>query len=187
MKRVWRGPQFRIWLAVIGAATIVLAAAYAMVQQSTRLAANDMPATTAELIKRDLESGANPAEVVPPVKTKLGSDSSVFAVITDESQHVVASSAELSGQTPLPPKNVFEQVKKEGSDTFTWQPNSNIRMATVVVPYNSDQQKGFVITGQSLEPVEERVKTYTVLALAAWVAMVAWASLALMMPPVEKK
>src|SRR5438105_248336 len=95
-----RRPEMRIWLAMVGAATLILGTAYAMVQQSTRLSANDLPATTAQTLKHELEQGAVPTDVVPNLKTDLKTDTTVFVTITDSSRHVLASSAQLDGKAP---------------------------------------------------------------------------------------
>lgn len=118
----WFNLQIRIWLAIIGVATLVIGSSYAMVQQSTRLSANDLPLTTAQVAKQELQSGSNPKDIVPALKTNLKTDSSVFTIITDNSKHVLASSATLDGQTPLPPNGVFSFTTAHGTDHFTWQP-----------------------------------------------------------------
>lgn len=55
----------RIWLAIMGTATLIIGAGYAMVQQSTRLAADDLPLSTAQSVSNQLMDGANPQDVVP--------------------------------------------------------------------------------------------------------------------------
>lgn len=174
--------NFRIWLAVVGTATLVLGATYAMTQQSTRLAADDLPLATAQRIHHELDANANPGDVVPDVKTNLASDSTVFVIITDNSHHVIASSADLNGKTPLPPEGVFDFTKEHGNDHFTWEPAKDVRLATRVIAYGSNPDDGYIITGQSLQQAENRINTYGALALAAWIAVVAWASLTLLLP-----
>ncbi|HET7827240.1 MAG TPA: hypothetical protein VFK97_00025 [Candidatus Saccharimonadales bacterium] len=178
--------QLRAWLAVVGTATLVLGTAYAMVQQSTRLSADDLPLTTAQVVKQELQSGSNPDDVVPPLKTDLRSDTSVFVIITDNSKHVLASSASLDGQTPLPPAGVFSFTVQQGTDHFTWQPANGVRLATRVENYTSGKDKGFIIAGQSLKPYEDRISTYTWLAGAGWLAVVAWSYLLLLLPRIKK-
>ena len=178
--------QLRVWLAIVGAATLVMGTAYAMVQQSTRLAADDLPLTTAQVTKQELQSGSNPSDAVPSLKTDLKTDSSVFVIITDNSKHVLASSADLDGQTPLPPSGVFSFTVQNGTDHFTWQPQNGVRLATRVENYASGSDKGFIIAGQSLKPFEDRIATYTWLAAAGWLAVVAWSFLTLLLPRIKK-
>jgi hypothetical protein len=172
----------REWLAVVGTATLVIGASYTMVQQSTRLAADDAPLALSQVIKSQLDSGASPNDVVTAHSVNLRSNTNTFAVITDAGQHVLASSASLDGQSPLPPKGVFNYTKARGSDSFTWQPAEDVRLATYVTTYGQAPNDGFIITGQSLSPAEDRIDTYGSLAMAAWLAVVAWNFLLLILP-----
>jgi hypothetical protein len=174
--------QVRLWLALVGVATLVLGASYAMVQQSTRLSADDLPLTTAQVARQELQSGSNAADIVPTLKTNLATDTSVFMIITDSSKHVIASSATLDGKTPLPPNGVFSYTATHSSDHFTWQPEPGVRLATRVMKYGNSPSDGFIITGQSLKPYEDRISTYTALAAAAWLAVIAWSYLLLLLP-----
>jgi hypothetical protein len=186
MKKLWAKPHFRIWLAIVGASTLVLGAAYAMTQQSTRLAANDLPLATAQTVKHELENGADAADVVPAVKTNLTNESMVFVTVTDSSRHILASSAKLNGKTPLPPSGVFDYTQSKDIDQVTWQPAGNTRIATTVLSYGTGQNTGFIITGQSLKQTEKRIGIYTALAAAAWIAMIGWTTLTVLMPGLKK-
>jgi hypothetical protein len=182
MKELWGRVHFRLWLAIMGTATLILGAAYAMVQQSTRLAADDLPLATAQTVKQEINNGANPVDVIPAIKTDLANDSIPFVIVTDNSQHVLASSAQLNGKTPLPPSGVFDYTKSHGTDHFTWQPANNARLATRVLSYKD----GFIITGQSLNQAENRINDYTALAVASWVAVLGWTTLTLIIPTQKK-
>lgn len=182
MKALLAQDRVKWWLAIVGTATILLVAAYTLTQQSTRLAANDLPLSTAQTIKSELATGAQPSDVVPTIKTSLRTDSSVFVTITDSSEHVLASSATLDGQPSLPPAGTFAFAKTHGSDHFTWQPKDGIRIAAYVLSYGTAPDDGFIIAGQSLKQAEDRIGTYGWLTLAAWLAVIAWASLILLLP-----
>jgi hypothetical protein len=177
-----RNAHRRLWLAVVGVATLILGASYAMVQQSTRLSADDLPASTAQVVKQELQAGSNAADVVPALKTNLSTDRSVFVIVTDNSKHVLASSATLNGTTPLPPNGVFEFTAKHGSDHFTWEPQNGVRVAARVDRYGNTPDDGFIITGQSLNPYENRISTYTAITVAAWLAILAWSYLLILLP-----
>lgn len=166
---------------------MIIASTYAMVQQSTRLSADDLPLTTAQVTKQELQSGSNPKDIIPALKTNLRTDSSVFTIITDNSKHVLASSATLDGQTPLPPNGVFSFTTAHGSDRFTWEPQTGVRLATRVIGYGNNPNSGFIITGQSLKQYEDRISTYTYIALAAWLAVLAWSYLLLLLPRTRLK
>lgn len=175
-------PRFRLWLLTAGVSILTIGSAYTLVQQSTRLAADDLPLASAQTIQHELTSGAAPKDVVPAVKTDLSSDSTVFATITDNSQHILASSALLNGQTPLPPPGVFSYTKAHNSDHFTWQPTNGVRLATRVLAYGGDSDGGFIITGQSLVQAENRINDYGLIALASLIGITAWTTLMLYWP-----
>ncbi len=186
IRRLLANMQVRMWLALVGVATLVIGSSFAMVQQSTRLSADDLPLTTSQVAKQELQSDSNASDVTPTLKTDLKYDTSVFMIITDNSKHVIASSAVLNGQTPLPPNGVFSFTSLHGTDHFTWQPQTGVRMATRVTKYGQAPDDGFIITGQSLKPYEDRISTYTWLALAAWLAVLAWSYLLLLLPRIKK-
>lgn len=183
MYRYLLRPNLRLWLALVGTSTLVLGTAYAMVQQSTRQSVNDWPRDSAQLVKRQLEGGATAADavaVVAPIKTNLKEDLAGFVIVTDDNRNVLASS--LAGETPLPPQGVFEHTKSNGANDLSWQTASGVRVAMQALSYKAGNASGFIITGQSLQPYEERTKIYGELALAAWVAIIAWSWMTLLMP-----
>jgi hypothetical protein len=187
MNRLLGNSLVRSWLAIVGTATLILGGAYAMVQQSTRLSADDLPLTTAQVAKQELQNNSDAKDVVPTLKTNLRTDASLFTIITDNSEHVIASSANLDGQTPLPPRGVFSFTSVHGTDHFTWEPSPGVRLATRVTKYGASPNDGFIITGQSLKPFEDRISIYTWIALAAWLATIAWSYLLILLPRTRSK
>ena len=178
MKEELRKNRFRLWLALAGAVTFTIGTSYALTQQATRLAADDLPLSLSQNAKQEIESGADASDVVPALKTDLRTNNNAFVIVTDDSYHVVASSATLNNKTPLPPKGVFEFTKKHGIDQFTWEPASGVRLATNVSSYKD----GLIITGQSLKPAQDRVEAYTAIAVAGWLTSLIWLSVVLLMP-----
>lgn len=183
MSEVLEKSYVRFFLAIMGASTLILGASYTMVQQSTRLSANDQPLAMSQTLKNELESGSSANDVITGQTVDLANNTNLFVIITDDTRHVLSSTANLNGKTPLPPKGVFDYTTEHGSDHFTWQPADNVRLATRVVSYgNAGDSQGFIVTGQSLKPYEERIGTYGELALAAWLAILAWSFLILVLP-----
>lgn len=173
----------RIWLALVGSATLVLGAAYAMVQQSARLSANDAPLAAVRSAKEKLEDGKTPKEVIPTEETDLRSDSGVFLIVTDDSEKVLASSAVLDDEAALPTRGVFDQGDQKGLYSFTWEPKKGVRHATQVLKYDSDNGSGFVVAGQSLTQIEKRAGTYNLIAVLTWLAVVVWTTVILFPAP----
>lgn len=169
-----RENRLRLSLAIIGTAAVLLLTAYTLVQQAGRHGANDLPLAAAQTIRHQLESGAKPADVVPQTKTDSLSDNTVFAIVTDNQPKVLASSLN-DEESALPPRGVFEYTASHSIDQVTWQTGSGARLATTVIPYKG----GFIVAGQSLSRVEQRVKLYTALIAVAFIVVLAWVFLTL--------
>jgi hypothetical protein len=187
MKKLWERMEFRLWLAIVGSVTLTLGAAYSMGQQSARLAANDAPASLAESSKKLLESGSDPSEVISKQQANLRTDNWPFTIVTDSSRHVLASSAVLDGKTPLPPAGVFDYTSAHGTDKITWQPDNNVRLAIYSTTYKSGSGSGYIISGQSLKQTEDRISRLTLIAFVAWVIIVSWISVILLLLKSPKK
>lgn len=158
-----------------------------MVQQSTRLGANDIPTVQAQAIEQSLKQGIAPEETVADKSVDLDSGAlAPFAIITDDSYHVVAASTVLNGKTPLPPVGVFKYTKSHKSDNITWQPQDGVRLATHVATFSAPASSGFIITGQSLAPFEDRVSTFDAIAALSWIGMMAWTSFVLLLPSMTR-
>jgi hypothetical protein len=176
MKKLWARAEFRMWLAVVGSASLVLGAAYLMVQQSTRLGANDQPIVNLQVAKNKLNFGIDPKDVVPQPMSDLAYDSVPFIMIADNSGSLVTTSALMNGNTPsLPPSGVFDYTIVHGPDRITWQPAENIRLATIVEKYAN----GYIVSGQSLKEPEKRISTYTAITAASLLFVVVWSSIVL--------
>lgn len=171
MDEAWKKSLLRVWLAIVGAATLVLGASYAMVQQSARLAADEQPLTALSDAKQKLSEDIAPNEVVPDEETDLREDSSVFVIITDENKKVIASSALLDGQSPLPTKDVFARAEQAGKDNFTWEPKKGVRHAVSIQKFD-DNAGGYILAGKSLKETEQKIVTYTQIAVFTWLGIV---------------
>lgn len=178
MRRLLEKPHFRSWLAIVGASTLVLGAGYAMAQQSARLTADQAPLVAAQQTKQLLENGKTANDSIPNNQVNLASDAAVFVTVTDSNRHILASNAKLGDRVPLPPLGVFSFTTTNSSDSFTWQPQAGVRLATRVLAYKTaDGTSGFVVTGQSLQSAENQIDVFGKLALSAWIAVVAWVTL----------
>ena len=142
---------------------------YLAVQQSFRMGANDPQIQMAEDAALSLNAGGSVESAVPAVKVEISSSLSPFIVIFDDSGKVLASSATLHGSIPAYPAGVLDYTRQNGEDRVTWQPESGIRMATVVVRYDN----GFVMAGRSLLEVENRTANLEKICIAAMIAILA--------------
>jgi hypothetical protein len=143
---------------------------YLAVQQSLRISANDPQIQMAEDAAGALNSGASVDSIIPTAKVELANSLAPFMIVFDDSGKVLASSATLHGSIPIFPTGVLDYTRQNGEDRITWQPEKNVRMATVVARYD----KGFVLAGRSLREVEIRAdnieKICGLAMLAIWAA-----------------
>ena len=77
----------------------------------------------------------------------------------------MAGSGLLSGKLPDYPTGALDSAKQTGENRVTWQPNADVRIASVVVPYNN----GFVVAGRNMREVEQRESQTELLAGATWI------------------
>jgi hypothetical protein len=111
-----------------------------------------------------LNAGAPPNAVVPSDQIELAGSLQSYVMVFDAESHLVASSAQLNGQTPPFPPSVFDSARGRGQDRITWQPAPGVRSAVVVQPWRA----GFVVVGRSLRLVEERIDQIFLLTGFAW-------------------
>jgi hypothetical protein len=164
---------FRIlirWLPLAAATAGLCGLVYLSIQQSLRMGANDPQIQMAEDSANALNAGAGLDSIIPATKVELASSLAPFLIVFDNSGNVLASSATLHGAVPLYPSGVLDYTRKNGEDRVTWQPESAIRMATVVVRYD----QGFVLAGRSLREVE--IRSDNVEKISGLAMLVIWAA-----------
>lgn len=163
-------------LVLAGIATVAGLALYAIPQQVLRQGANDPQIQMAtDLAARldyygasdGLRQGAllNSGAVVDMTRSL-----SPFLVVYDDQGRALGSTAQLNGQTPVPPAGVFDYVRGHGEERVSWQPQRGVRVAAVVERV-SGQQPGFVLAGRSLREVESREAQVEHMAGLAWLGM----------------
>ncbi|GEM_PF-3869856 len=79
----------------------------------------------------------------------------------------------LNGIAPVPSIGVFENAKIRGRNIFTWEPQSGVRVATVIVPYYTVEGggSGFVLVGRSLCEMERVIEEIAFDVLIGWIVM----------------
>jgi len=176
MKSLSKRPNARVWLAIVGSATILIGTMYATAQTITRLSANDLARQTADITRENIEKPHLLEGILPNYNVDLKKDNSVFVIIMDKNGKVLTSNAFLDGNNTItPPKGVLAHSANVGHDAVTWQPASGVRIASYTEPYKN----GFITAGQSLKTYEQRVNVYTALAFVAWLGTITWTTLTL--------
>jgi hypothetical protein len=159
-----------LYAPAVAVPVIVAGTIYAAVQQNYRSNANDPQIQIAQDISGQLNAGLTQASqlvTAGTAKTDLKTGLDNFLIVFDSTGKLVVSSAQLDGKVPDMPSGIFSATTASGQDIFTWQPASGVRLATVVMPFTSAGQKGFVAVGRSLKLVEQRIDQLGVVCLAA--------------------
>ncbi len=155
---------FRTWLPFAVVITAFCALAYATVQQSLRQNANDPQIQMAEDIAYALNNGATADSVISKQSVEMSRSLAPFMDIYDSSGKPLAGSGTLDGQLPDYPTGALDSAKASGENRVTWQPNADVRIASVVVPY----ENGFVMAGRNMREVEQRESQTEIFAGLAW-------------------
>ncbi|MBI1793681.1 MAG: hypothetical protein HYR70_05775 [Chloroflexi bacterium] len=154
----------RTWLPLAVVITAFSVLVYAAVQQALRQGLNDPQVQMAEDAAYTLNNGATVDSIAFGNKVEMSRSLAPFLVVYDSSGKPVASSGVLKGQLPTVPDGVLDNAKQNGENRVTWQPDGDVRIATVIVPY----QDGYVLAGRNMREVEKRELQTEVFAGATW-------------------
>ncbi len=157
---------FIFWLISAFSITVIALFVYVLVQHDLRQSANDPQVQMAEDAASQLTEGKDPIEFDSKSKVDI-SESLAYLLIYDNQGQPLASTGELNGRIPNFPPGVLSVAQKYGQNRITWQPESGVRSAIVVVPFGSPQ-KGFVVAGRSLREVEVREDNLFQMTVMAW-------------------
>ena len=146
--------------------------AYGVTQQTLRHLADDPQRQIAQDDAAALMAGSSPVAIVPSSTIDLRGSLAPFVIIFDQSGNPIVSSGKLDGATPAPPKGVFADAAQWGEDRVTWEPQSGVRIATIIVPYSSSAGSGYVLAGRSLNEIDEYENQAFSIAAAAWLCTV---------------
>jgi hypothetical protein len=159
-----------LWLPIAAISTVFAGVVYGAVQRSLRGSANDPQLQMAEDAAARMSAGATPTAVATGSMVDISRSLAPFTIILDASGHVLASTGQLMGETPVPPQGVLDAARASGFDSISWQPQDGVRAAIVVVPYSDGVVRGTVLVGRSLRAVEQREAKTLLIAGFAWIA-----------------
>jgi hypothetical protein len=160
----------KYWLLIAIIVTGLSGLIYTVVQQDIRQSANDPQIQMSEDAATKLIDGVQVQTVVPPEKVDIAKSLASYMIVFDATGKPIASSALLDGQTPTIPSGVFGDVRKNGEDRFTWQPQLGVRSAVVVTQFQGPHP-GFVLAGRSLREVEIREDHILWIVMAGCISM----------------
>jgi hypothetical protein len=164
MPTQWFRRTLASWLPSAGVATVLAFALYGGVQQVQRADANDPQLQMARDAAAALGAGASPSDVVGHGSVDVQRSLAPWMTVYDASGAPLASSGSDGGQPPLIPDRARTDAQR-GELSFTWEPASGLRLATVVEPYAG----GTVVAARSMQTVEQRESTTFSIAAIAWI------------------
>jgi hypothetical protein len=163
-------------LVLAAISTVLALALYVIPQQVLRDGANDPQVETAKDVAAWLGTyGVTKGFQQGPFAhdqrlVDISRSLSLFLIVYDDEGHPLGSTAQLEGQTPVPPAGVFNYVRSHGEERVTWRPASGVRIAAVVERVNGNEP-GFVLAGRSLSEVQARIDHVRNLAALTWLGM----------------
>jgi hypothetical protein len=114
-----------------------------------------------------IESGVKPSEAIPHNNVDIENSLEPFTIFYDDQGAPTTGSGYLNQAIPAPPRGVFNYVRTHTTDTVTWQPQPNVRVAAVIQRV-SGPTPGFLLTGRSLRVVEEQENILRNLVFGGW-------------------
>lgn len=143
------------WLPLALVTTFLSGLIYVAVQQDYRQTANDPQIQLSEDLAAKLDAGGA-VPTSPAEKVDIAKSLAPFMVVFDDSGHVLAAEGALNGKDPEIPSGIFDFTRTHHQDRVTWQPATDVRVATIITRYSSNKGSGFVLAGRSLREVEKR-------------------------------
>jgi hypothetical protein len=116
-----------LWLPIAAISTVFAGVVYGAVQQALRSSANDPQLQMAEDAATQLSAGTAPGVVATGATVDIARSLAPFVTVFDGSGRVLASTAQLDGQTPVPPQGVLDSAAANGADVISWQPRDGVR------------------------------------------------------------
>ena len=138
------------WLCAAALLAVIFGSMYAVVQQAERTGANFPQVQIAEDIAAALNQGAKP-ETFTAGHVDASASLAPFVIIYDRSGKVIGSSAYLGGSAPVAPLGMLQASRTADYHAVTWQPETNVRIASVTVASNHY----YVLSGRNMREVEK--------------------------------
>lgn len=158
-------------LFVITIITTVFGVIYVTVQQCYRSGADDPQIQLVRDINLKLHTGKSIDRFFDD-SINIAQSLSPFVVLFNENGKPLRSSGYLNDKMPELPADVFDFTKANGEHNVTWQPQSGVRIAMVIL-YSNSSPAGFIAAGRSLQEVEIREHNMVVMILIGWIMCIA--------------
>jgi hypothetical protein len=151
--------------------TVMGGAASLTFQQMLRRGANEPQAQMAAFYASEIASGVKPDDAIPRNHVDLERSLQPFAIFYNDQGAPVTGTGYLNQTLPAPPPGVFHYLRTHPTDTVTWQPQPNVRIASVIHRV-SGPTPGFLLTGRSLLLVEQQESLFWRMVFIGWFVLV---------------
>ena len=151
--------------------TVMGGAASLTFQQMLRRGADEPQAQMNALYSSEIESGVAPEKAIPRNYVDLERSLQPFAIFYNDQGAPVTGTGYLNQTLPAPPSGVFHYLRSHATDTVTWQPQPNVRIASVIHRV-SGSTPGFLLTGRSLLIVEQQESLFWRMVFIGWFVLV---------------
>ena len=156
---------FKLWLPFAVVITAFSMLVYAAVQQAYRQGANDPQIQMAVDAAYALEQDKPIDKVIPGDMIDMERSLAPFYIVYNLTGQPVGGTGYLNNSLQTLPAGVLEYTSEEGQDRITWQPQPNVRIAAVIVPYKN----GYVLAGRNMSEVEDRELQTSMFAGVTWI------------------
>ncbi|HSW99153.1 MAG TPA: hypothetical protein VLF71_04910 [Candidatus Saccharimonadales bacterium] len=147
---------------------IIFGTIFGVVQQVLRSGANDPQIQMAENVSASLEMGVPTSQLITGV-VRLNANLAPFVMVYDKAGNLLSGNALIGKTAAKIPPGVLTAADGRDYNALTWQPQPDIRVATVTVA----SEHYYVVSGRSLKEVEKREQQTLNIALFGGVAAAA--------------
>ena len=133
-----------------------------------RQSANALPMQLAEDTAAVLSNGQTVDKLPLGQSVDVAKSLAPFVIVYNDQAQPIAGTGRLDGATPKIPSGVLQYAEQQGHNKVTWQPQPNVRLATVTVPWRSSTAHGWVTGGQSLREVEKQASMLSTVVAMTW-------------------
>lgn len=147
--------------------TVLGGGAAATFQGMLRSGANQPQAQMAAFYAAEIASGIRAEEAIPRGYVDLERSLEPFVIFYNDRGTPVTATGYLNQTIPSPPPGVFGYLRSHPTDTLTWQPRPDVRIAAVIHRV-SGPNPGFLLSGRSLRLVEEQEAAFWRMAFSGW-------------------
>jgi hypothetical protein len=151
--------------------TLLGGAATLTIKQILRRGANQPQAEMANFYASEIASGVAPDDSIPPGYVDLERNLEPFVVFYNQQGKPEASTGYIDQSIPILPPGIMDYIRTHGSETFTWQPRIQVRIA-VVAQRVTGSHPGIVLAGRSLRLVQRDETLLYRIAFFGWLILV---------------